>query len=96
MVVPVVHHAAEQAGAAQEGAVVGRWSSNDQVVAAPGAGVLAVEEKLFGSQAGFAGEVVQRRGVGDSFIPALGGLDVHLDHPRARGDFRPGCGMAPF
>ena len=54
MVVPVTDHATQQIGAAQERAVRGSRSADHHVVAAAGAGVLAVQHELLGAQAALA------------------------------------------
>ena len=50
MVLPVQHQALEQVGPAQERAVGGRGAADDDVVAAAGAGVLAVDHELVGAE----------------------------------------------
>ena len=54
MVVPVADHAGEQVGPAQERRVARRRAAEDEVVAAAGAGVAAVEHELLGRQARLA------------------------------------------
>ena len=82
MVLPVIDHAAQQVGPAQKGAVIGSGAANHQVVAAAGPGVLPVEHELLCSQAGLAGQLVDRSCVLDQGVPACGWLDVDFDDAR--------------
>ena len=82
MVVPVADHAGEQIGPAQERRVGGRRAAEDEVVAAAGAGVTAVEHELLARQPRLARRVVEVRRLLDELAPAGRGVDVDLDHPR--------------
>jgi hypothetical protein len=73
---------AQQVGPAQEGRIGRRGAAQHEVVAAAGAGVAAVDHEFFGRQARFVGRVVQEGGLLDQAAPAVGRLDVDLDHPR--------------
>ena len=50
------------------------------MVAAAGAGVAAVDQEFVGAEPGEPRLLVERRGVVDRLAPAIGGLDVDLDH----------------
>ena len=60
MIVPIADEAAEQIGPAQEGRIGGRGAADDDVVAAAGAGVAAVEHEFFGAEAAEMGFFVKR------------------------------------
>ncbi len=87
MVVPVIDHAPQQIGPAEKRAVGGSGAADHYVVAAAGSRVLSVEHELLGSQAGLASQIVKRGGVFHQFVPAGGGLDVHLNHAWIGRDF---------
>ncbi len=80
VVVPVGDQAAQQVRPAQEGRVVRRRAAEHEVVAAAGAGVAAVDHELLGGQARETGRLVEVRGLLDQLVPALGRMDVDLDH----------------
>ena len=82
VVVPVAHHAGQQVGPAQEGGVGHRGATEHEVVAPTGAGVAPVEHELLGRQPGFVAGLVEVGGLLDQFGPAVGGVDVDLDHAR--------------
>ena len=63
VVVPVGDQAAEQVGPAEERAVGRRRAAEDDVVAAAGAGVPAVEHELLGAQPRLPGLLVEDRGL---------------------------------
>ena len=94
MVVPVADHAGEQVGPAQERRVGGRRAAEDEVVAAAGAGVAAVEHELLGRQARLARRAVEMRRLLDQLAPARCRIDVDLDHARVgrHAQERPGAG----
>src|ERR1700688_4735977 len=81
MVLPVVHHAAQQVGPSQKGTIVGSGAANNQVVAATGSSVLPIEHELFCSQAGLARQFIDSGCVLDQGVPAGGGLNVDFDNP---------------
>ena len=62
MVLPVGDQAAQQIGAAEKRAVGRRRSANDDVVAAAGTGVPAVEHELLGAESGFVRVLVEPGG----------------------------------
>jgi hypothetical protein len=47
---PMQHQRFEQVGAAQEGAVVGRCATHDDMIAAAGAGMAAIDHEFVGAQ----------------------------------------------
>jgi hypothetical protein len=61
VVVPVTDQAAQQVGAAQERRVEGGGPTEDEMVAAAGAGMATVEHELFGAQARQVGGLVEMR-----------------------------------
>ena len=71
MVVPVAEQAAQQVGPAQERAVGRRRAAEDDVVAAAGAGVPAVEHELLGAQPRLPGLLVEDGGVLDQLVPVV-------------------------
>ena len=87
MILPVAHEAAQQIGATQEGAVFGRLCADDDVIAAAGAGVAAIDHEFLRAEAGLAGFFIKRLGDEDHFVPAFRGLHVHLDHAGVWRDF---------
>ena len=56
------------------------------MVAAAGAGMAAVDHELVGAKAALAGLGIDRLGRGHAVVPAMGGVDVHLDHAGIGGD----------
>ena len=91
----------QQVGAAQERAVLGARAAHDDVVAAAGADVAAVEHEFFRGQPDFAGYLVELLGAIDVLGPVGGGMHVDLDHARVGGDGelqhrgRPTAGCSP-
>ena len=80
MIVPIADQAPQQIGSAQERAVLRCGSSQDDVVAAAGAGVLAVELEFLGAQTGQSGILVDPGGDVGQLLPVAGRLDVDLNH----------------
>jgi hypothetical protein len=66
---PEAEKRAEEVGAAEERGVGRGGSTHDDVVAAAGAGVAAVEHEFFGAETELAGVVVDAFGGGDEFVP---------------------------
>ena len=62
-----------RSGRRRKGAVVGSGAADDDVVAAAGAGVLPIEHEFLGAEAGLAGQIVERGGVLDQFVPEAAG-----------------------
>ena len=69
MVLPVGEQAAQQVGPAQQRAVGRRRAAEDDVVAAAGAGVAAVEHEFLRAQPRLARFLVEHGGVVDQFVP---------------------------
>ncbi len=84
MVLPIGDDRREQIRPPQERALGGRHAAEHDVVAAAGAGVLAVEHELLGREARGIGVVIERRRVFDDLAPARGRLHVDFDHARIR------------
>ena len=61
-------------------------AADDDVIAAAGAGVAAVEHEFFGSEPAEMGFFVERGGVVNQFIPVCGGLGVDFDDAGIGGD----------
>ena len=80
VVLPVGDEAGQQGRVAQQWAVGGGGAADCDVVAAPGAGVAAVEVELLGAQAHLVGVVVEAGGQGFELTEAGRGLHVDLDH----------------
>ena len=80
MIVPVAHQAAEQVGPPEDRAVGRRGAADDDVVAAAGAGVAAVEHELLGAEPREARLVVEHRGLLDELVPAVRRVHVDFDH----------------
>ena len=83
---PVADQAAQQVGAAQEGRVRRGGATEDEVVAATGADMAAVDHELLAGQARLPRGLVEEFGALDQLLPTAGGVDVHLDDARVRGD----------
>ena len=103
MMLPVGHQAAQQVGSPQHRAVGRRRGADGHVIAAPGAGVPAVEHELFRAQPGRVCFVVKRRGVLHQFVPAMRGLNVDFENARIEylrrldwADFDPRAGIGPI
>src|SRR5688572_7924420 len=62
MMLPVAEEATEQIGPAQEGAVGGRGSADDQMISSAGADVPAIDHEFFRAQSGQARFMVKRGG----------------------------------
>ncbi len=88
MILPEADQAAQQIGAAQERAVGGRGAADDDVIAAAGAGVAAVEHEFFGAEAA-SGAPVRRASVvfSTSSSQDARGLDVDFDDAGVGRDF---------
>ena len=82
MVVPVANKAAKQIGPAQERAVARRGTTDDDVIAAAGAGVAAIEHEFFRAEARLTRFLVQRRGVRNEIVPRVRGVKIDFDHAR--------------
>ena len=82
MVLPEADDALEQIGPAQKWAVGRRRRADDDVIAAAGSGVLAVELKFLRAQPRLTGLFVERRRDRDGLAPAARRLNVHLDDAR--------------
>ncbi len=83
---PVQNEAAQQVRAAQERRIERGGAADDDVVAATGAGVLAVDHELVGAEAALARLVVDGVGDRDAVLPRGRGMDVDLDDARIGGD----------
>ena len=86
MAQPVQDQRPQQIGAAQEGAVGGRGPADNHMVAAPRAGVLAVDHELVRAKPDLPRLSIDGFRGGHAFVPACGGMDVHLDHAGVGGD----------
>ncbi len=62
-------------------------AAHDDVVAAAGAGVAAVEHEFFGAEAGVVGIFVEACGDGDGFVPGVDGVGVDFDDAGIGRDF---------
>jgi hypothetical protein len=69
VILPEADQTAQQIGTPQECAVFRSEASDNYVIAAPGAGRAAIEEKFLGSQARLAGQVVEFGGIFHKFLP---------------------------
>ena len=79
MPLPVEDEAPEQVGAAEEGAVFRRRPADDDMVAAAGPGMTAVDHELVRPEARLARLFVDGGRRLDAVAPACGGMDVDLD-----------------
>ena len=79
VILPVREQAPQQIRPAQQRAVRGRRAADDDVVAAAGAGVAAIDHELLRAQPRLARFLVKHRGVVHEFVPVGGRMDVHLD-----------------
>ena len=75
---PEQDQAFQQVGAAQKGAVVGGNATDDNMVAAAGAGVAAICHELVSAQTTLAGLFIHRVGGRDAILPRGRGVDVDL------------------
>ena len=82
MVLPEANQTAQQIGTPQKGAVRRSDAADDDVIAAAGAGVAAVEHEFFGAQTRLARQMVKLGGIFHQFPPRLGGMNIHFDHAR--------------
>jgi hypothetical protein len=82
MVVPVANKAAKQIGPAQERAVARRGTTDDDVIAAAGASVAAIEHEFFGAETRLTRLLVQRRGVRNEIVPRVRWVKIDFDHTR--------------
>ena len=71
VILPEADQAAEQIGPPQESAVFRSDASDDDVIAAPGAGRTAIEQKFFGSETRLPGQVVELGGIFDQFAATI-------------------------
>jgi hypothetical protein len=69
MAEPEAEERAEEVGAAEERGVRRGGGTHDDVIAAAGAGVAAVEHEFFGAETELAGVFVEPFGGGDEFVP---------------------------
>ena len=82
MIVPEPNETAQYVGASEERTVRRGGSTHDNVVAAAGSRVSAIDLKLFGSQSRLPGVGVHVFGLLNQFVPAGCGMDVDFDHAR--------------
>ena len=61
-----------------------RHPADHHMIAAPGAGMLAVDHELVGTQPQLPGFFIHRFGGRDSLGPTVRGVDIDLDHARIR------------
>ncbi|CAB4583968.1 unannotated protein [freshwater metagenome] len=87
MVVPVAEQRFEQVGPAQEGRVFRSLTADDDVIAAAGAGVAAIDHEFLRAEPREPRLLVKGLGVVHEFVPLLHGMHVHLDHAGVRRDF---------
>jgi hypothetical protein len=86
MIEPVADEALKQVRPPEYRAVLRRRPTQDDVVAAAGARVAAVEHELLGAQADVPGLVVEDARIGDELSPVARRVQVHFDDPRIRRD----------
>lgn len=86
MVQPEEDQGAEEVRTPEEGAVDGFGCAHDDVVAATGAGVAAVEHEFFGAEAAESGRLVEAGGVLNECAPVGGGVGVDFDDAGVWGD----------
>ncbi|EKD60037.1 MAG: hypothetical protein ACD_54C00976G0002 [uncultured bacterium] len=86
MALPMKNQAGQQIGAAQERAVRRGDAADHNMIAAAGAGMLAVDHEFIGTKAQLAGLFIDRFGGGDGFGPVVRGVNIHLDHARIGGN----------
>jgi len=86
VVVPVADQAAQQVGTPQERRVARCRTTEDEVVAAAGAGVTPVDHELLAGQARLTRRLVEEFAALDQLVPAGRRVDVHLDHARVGSD----------
>ena len=72
MVVEVTDKAGQQVGATQEGAVLRGNAAQDNVVAAAGAGVAAIQEEFFRAEPGLVGLFIEFLGGALQITPGRG------------------------
>ncbi len=88
LIVPEGEETAKQIGPPQKGAVRRGRAPNDDVVAATGAGLTAVDQEFFHGQARLTGGFVERGGAVHDLPPVVHGLDVDLNDAGVRGDLQ--------
>src|SRR5438128_7175768 len=86
MILPVAEQAAEEVGAAQNRAVRRRWPADNDVVAAAGPGMPAVDHELLGAESREAGFLVERGRVFHQLVPVARRMEIDFDHPGIRRD----------
>lgn len=86
VIVPVTEQRLEQIGPAQEGRFARGFPADDDVVAAAGTGVAAVDQKLFRAEPGEPGLLVEGGRVIGEFAPGFHRVHVDLDDAGIGGD----------
>ena len=86
MALPIQHHALEQIGPSQERRVRRRAATDNDVVAAAGAGVAAVDQETVRTEANMRRLLIKGDGRFDDFAPVLRRVNVDLDHAGIGGD----------
>src|SRR5262245_22842722 len=84
MVVPIRDETAQQIWPAQEGTVTRSRSAYDDVVAAAGTSMTAIEHELLCTEPRLTRFFVQRRRARYQLTPGVGGMHIDFDHTGIR------------
>src|ERR1700749_2536233 len=79
MVLPITNKAAKHVRPAQGGAVPGSWPPDDNMIAATGSDVTAVNHEFFRAEPRLPRFFVKDGGVFNEFVPTVRWMQIHLD-----------------
>jgi len=88
VILPVAKQASQQIGAAKNRAVRRRGTTDDDVVAATGADMPAVDHKFFRPQPGRSRFGIEGGRVRHEFIPIIRRMEIDLHHPGVGRNFK--------
>src|SRR6266446_10650776 len=80
MILPIGHQRAQQVGPSQEGRILVRWSSQNEMIASASAGMAAVQHELFCAQSRQPRFFIQTLGLVNHLVPRRRRVHVYLDN----------------
>ena len=86
MVLPVSHQALQHVRTAQHGTVRGCGTADSDMVTAASTSMATIEHKFFCCQPCQPGFLIDCPGIRQQLIPAMRGMNIHLDDTGVRGD----------